>query len=180
MSKQGGIHLKKGTVKWIFIGLGAVLAVLVLFLLVLDAYGTKERRVRSNRFGYLITYDETRYDFETVRLDERPTYMERVFFKNSPYGNYVSVSGVDASADIDEIITTFQADGSYKFEEQTDATFGVGNYSARKFSYTDTSGDTAVRVDYYFMPERGLLVTAAYDASHKKELAKILASLEFE
>ena len=100
--------MKKGTLKWIFIGLGAVLAVLVLFLLVLDAYGNKQRKVRSTRFGYVIAYDESRYEFETLRLDERPTYMERIFLSGSPYSNFISVSGIDAESDLEEILATFQ------------------------------------------------------------------------
>ena len=169
--------MKKGKTKWIFIGLGAVLVVLVLFLLVLDAYGDRLRNFRSARFGYVISYDESRYKFETLRLDERPTYMERIFLIGSPYSNYVSVSGVDAESDLDEILTAFQSDGSYKFDDKADVTFGSGAYHARKVSYTDESGDTAVQVDYYFLKDRGLLISAAYDMEHAKEVRQILASI---
>ena len=170
--------MKKGKTKWIFIGLGAVLAVLVLFLLVLDAYGTKLKRIASDRFGYEVAFDETRYSFETVRLDERPTYMERVVFTKSPYSNYFGVSGIDSTADLDEILEAFQSDESYRFDVDDNVTFGSGSYRARKISYTDTSGDESVRVDYYYMADRGLLVTVAYDKDHEKELGKILDSFK--
>lgn len=172
--------MKKGTLKWIFIGLGAVLAVLVLFLLVLDAYGNKQRKVRSTRFGYEIAYDESRYEFETLRLDERPTYMERIFLSGSPYSNFITVSGIDAESDLEEILTTFQSDGSYKFDDKADVTFGSGAYHARKVSYTDESGDAPVQVDYYFLKDRGLLISAAYDKEHAKEIAEMVDSITFE
>ena len=132
--------MKKGKTKWIFIGLGGVCAVLVLFLLVLDAYGTKQKRFSSERFGYEVSFDESRYSVETVRLDERPTYMERVVFTKDPYGNYLGVSGIDSTADLDEILAAFQSDESYQFDIDEDVTIGKG-YHARKISYTDTSGE---------------------------------------
>ncbi len=172
--------MKKGKLKWIFIGLTAVLAVLVLFLFVLDAYGNKQRKVRSTRFHYVIAYDESRYDFETVQLDERPTYMERVFLTGSPYNNYVSVSGIDAETDLEELLAAFQSDGSYQFDDKADVTFGNGVYHARKVSYTDRSGDTPVQVEYYFLTDRGLLITAAYDWEHTEEIGEILQSITLE
>jgi len=172
--------MKKGSVKWIIIGLGAVLALLVLFLLVWDAHGVKQRRIRSERFGYIISYDENQCDFETVKLDEKPTYMERVFLKSSPYSNYVTVSAISAETDLDEVLTAFQSDGSYRFDDRPDATFGSGAYHARKISYTDQSGDNDVQVDYYVLSDRRLLVAAAYDEDHRDEIAEILNSFELE
>ena len=171
--------MKKGKTKWIFIGLGGVCAVLVLFLLVLDAYGTKLKRFSSERFGYEVSFDESRYSVETVRLDERPTYMERVVFTKNPYGNYLGVSGIDSTADLDEILAAFQSDGSYQFDIDEDVTIGKG-YHARKISYTDTSGEESVRVDYYYMADRGLLIAVAYDKDHEKEIGKILDSFKMK
>lgn len=171
--------MKKGIVKWILIGLAIVCVLLVVIIMEMETDGSKIRKMQAERFGYVIEYDETRFDFETIRLDERPTYMERLALKNSPYSNYIGVSGIDAEVDLEEVLSTFQSDGSYAFDVQDNATVGSGGYPARKISYTDTEGEEPLQVDYYYLADRGILITVAYDKDHKKELAKVLASLTF-
>ena len=49
-----------------------------------------------------------------------------------------------------------------------------------EFQYTDTSGEESVRVDYYYMADRGLLVSVVYDKDHEKEIGKILDSFKMK
>lgn len=166
--------------KWVLIGLAAVCGVLVLFILVLDSTGSRQKKIRSEAFGYTILYDEARFEYETVRLDSSGSTMERFFLKDSQWSNYIGISKIDASIDFAEAIASLQPEESLQMEDLGEVTVGSGKYSARKAGYTDYSGDTPVRVEYYYIADRGVLVTTSADSSHKKELAAMLASLSFD
>lgn len=168
--------------KRILLGLGAACAILVIFLLVLDSTGAKYRKEHSQEFGYTIQYDESRYQKDRIRLgnNEDPTYMDRYGAKSNPYANFLAVSAVSDEADVNEVLEVFQSDGSYSFITEEDAVFGSGKYRAKKIVYTDTEGDEPLEVTYYYMADRKLFITVSCDKSHKKELARMLASLELD
>lgn len=168
--------------KKILIGIGIFCAVLVIFLMVLDSSGAKYRTEYSKEFGYTVRYDETRYQKDRIQLgnNETTTYMDRVGAKTNPYANFLAVSSVSDDADVNEALEVFQSDGSYEFVTEENATFGAGNYSAKKIVYTDTEGEEPLEVTYYYMAERKLFVTVSCDKDHKKELAKMLASFKLD
>ena len=168
--------------KWILLGLGAACAVLVIFMLVLDSSGAKYRTEHSKEFGYTIQYDESRYQKDRIQLgnNEAPTYMDRYGAKSNPYANFLAISEVSDEADVNEALEVFQSDGSYSFITEEDAVFGSGNYRAKKIVYTDTEGEEPVEVSYYYMADRKLFITVSCDKSHKKELARMLASLTLD
>lgn len=168
--------------KKILIGSGIVCAILVIFLLVLDSSGARYRTEHSKEFGYTVQYDETRYQKDRINLGntETPTYMDRIGFKSNPYANFLAVSVVAEDADVNEALEAFQSDGSYSFVTEEDAVFGAGNYRAKKIVYTDNEGEEPLEVTYYYMADRKLFVTVSCDKDHKKELAKMLASLKLD
>lgn len=168
--------------KWILLGLGAACAVLVIFMLVLDSSGAKFRTEHSKEFGYTVQYDESRYQKDRIQLGsgDAPTYMDRFGFKTNPYMNFLAVSAVSDEADLNEALEAFQSDGSYSFVTEDDVTFGAGKYRAKRIVYTDTEGEVPLEVSYYYVEDRKLFVTVSCDEDHKKELAKMLASLKFD
>lgn len=168
--------------KKILIGIGIFCAILVIFLVVLDSSGARYRTEHSKEFGYTVQYDETRYQKDRINLGntETPTYMDRIGFKSNPYANFLAVSVVAEDADVNEALEAFQSDGSYSFVTEEDAVFGAGNYRAKKIVYTDNEGEEPLEVTYYYMADRKLFVTVSCDESHKKELAKMLASLKLD
>ena len=176
--KTGSSSGNGKVLKWILLGLGAACAILVIFLLVLDSSGAKMRTVHSKEYGYTVTYDESRYEKMRVRLDGE-TYMDRYGLKSSAYSVFLGISPISEEVDLNEVLEAFQSDGSYAFDTG-EATIGKGSYKATRISYTDTEGETPVEVTYYYMLDRKILVTVSSDSDHKKELAKMLASLVFD
>ncbi len=174
-SSAPGSAGKGNILKWVLIGLGAACAILVIFLLVLDSSGSKYRSVHSAEYGYTITYDESRFEKARVRLDG-DTYMDRYNAKSSPYSNFLGFTPISEEVDLNEVLEAFQSDGSYAFDTGESA-IGKKGYVATRISYTDNEGETPVEVTYYYMIDRKILVTVSCDADHKKELAKMLASL---
>ena len=176
------VHSDGTLFKKILIGIGIACAILVIFLVVLDNSGARYRTEHSKEFGYSVKYDETRYQKDRINLGsiEAPTYMDRIGFKSNPYANFLAVSIVAEDADVNEALEAFQSDGSYSFVTEEDAVFGAGNYRAKKIVYTDNEGEEPLEVTYYYLADRKLFVTVSCDESHKKELAKMLASLELD
>ena len=172
-----GKHSEGKALKWILIGLGAACLLMVIFLLLLHDSGSKFVRYVSD-YGYSVEYDESRYVRDLVRLDEKPTYMVRIGFKENPYMNFLSVLVYeDKTENINDVIAAFQPD--YDLGVQEKSTFGAGNYAAMRLYYTDKSGDEPVDVEYFYNAERGVIVTVSYDKAHKSEVERMLASLKF-
>jgi|GEM_PF-3240951 hypothetical protein len=165
-------------VKRILIGLGLACVVMLIFMLVLDSSGAKFRRDHSKSYGYSVEYDETRYQKDLVRLDEKPTYMERIGAKDSEFANFMSISPISEETDLDEVLEAFESE--YRFTVDESVRFGEGGYTAKRISYTDNEGEEPLSVEYYYVIDRKVVVTVSCDSKHKKELAKMLASFRFE
>ncbi len=157
----------------------AVIVVLAIVLgaILLDTFVLK-KRYTSPRYGYSIQYDKDNYEIREEKLDEKPTYMEFCVASGDEYANFFAVSPVSSEEEVNNTLEAFQSDGSYSFSE-VEATFGKGDYRARKISYTDTTGEIEVSVDYYYVVDRQLLITVSCDAAHRKDLEKVLNSFRF-
>ena len=154
-----------------------VVLVIVLAAVLIDAFVLR-KSYSSPRYGYSIRYDGDNYEIREQKLDEKPTYMEFCMAKGDEYANFFAVSPVSSEEEVDKALEAFQSDGSYSFSE-SEARFGKGDYRARKISYTDTSGEVSLTVDYYYAVDRQVLITVSYDAAHKKDFEKILKSFKF-
>ena len=114
----------------------------------------------------------SKYDDETIELDLCCDCLDWFI-------DICMISPISEEVDLNEVLEAFQSDGSYAFDTG-EATIGKGSYKATRISYTDTEGETPVEVTYYYMLDRKILVTVSSDSDHKKELAKMLASLVFD
>ncbi len=160
----------------IILGMAAASVILILFILGLQTYQDKWKRFQSKLYPYSIEYNSTRVKYETVLVDNQPTYMERFLVSGADEEYYLSVISIDPEVDLEEALEAFQSEGDYSFTVDDKAVCGVGDYAAKKISYTDKSGKTAAEISYYYMPEQGLLVTTCTDEAHRDTIEKMLAS----
>ncbi len=165
----------------ILIGLGVACVLMVLIIIAMDAYGTRRVRFQSAEYPYSVVYTDGTYKYEKSLLgtvDGVSTYMERFLAAGADAEYYLSVVSIDPDEDLEEILETFQKDGDYSFHVEEGMTFGKGSYKATKITYLDNSGTEPAEVSYYYMKDRGLLITTCTDAKHKEAIMEMLASVE--
>ncbi|MDO4318456.1 MAG: hypothetical protein Q4C48_09655 [Lachnospiraceae bacterium] len=160
----------------IILGMAAAAVILILFILGLQTYQDKWQTFRSKLYPYSLEYNSTRVNYETVLVDNQPTYMERFLVSDAAEDYYLSVISIDPEVDLDEALEAFQSEGDYTFTVDENAVCGAGKYAATKISYTDDSGTTAAEISYYYMPEHGMLVTTCTDEAHREMIGKMLDS----
>lgn len=146
---------------------------------------TEEKTVRygetfvSDRYGYSLKFNGS-YVQENILMDSASgATMERFYVAGEELNSYISVVSIDDSVDLDETLEAFSEDedDSYDFSFTKDtATFGAENYEAIHIYYEDTNGDTAIDVNYYYMEDAGLLVTAASDKNYADAISGLLAT----
>ncbi len=179
MSKKGSDTKKPWSLQTKIIVLLAVLcAVLVLVLLIVDAVGAKPRIFRSTNYAYSMQYDANAYEYRCIRVDNQPTFMDRFDAIGAKEEFYISFIKIDKTVDLDEVLEAFQKEGDYSFDIEEKVVFGRGGYTATRISYTDDSGQVPVKVSYYYMLDRELLITTCTDASHREDIEEMLSNVE--
>ncbi len=172
--KDGG---RKSGRKWLIVGLSvaACCLIMVFVLLRMGEMGPKKVRFRSSEFPFTIVYDMSTYEHKLLQMDRNNNCIERFGEKKNPYMNYLSVSAIDLSVDLEETLASMETD--YHFEREDNAAYGAGNYPAIRIFYTDTTGEREVLVSYYYDVEHELFITVSSDAEQRDTLAKMLAEL---
>ena len=88
----------------IILGMAAVAAILILFILGLQTYQDKWQTFQSKLYPYSLEYNSTRVKYETVLVDNQPTYMERFLVSGADEEYYLSVISIDPEVDLDEAL----------------------------------------------------------------------------
>ncbi len=168
--------------KWVIAALFCVTILAILVLLYVDMSGGK-RKHQSDRYKYQMTYNADRYAYGEVLMDsQNGIYMERFYKADAELNSYISVVRIDASVNLDEVLQAFASDttDSYNFDYKKDeSTFGAGDYKATHIYYHDTNASKEIDVHYYYVADKKVLVTAAFDKEHEKEILKMLKTFKF-
>ncbi len=167
---------KLSTATKLILGMAAFAVILILFILGLWQFQDRMTKFRSRNYPYSLTYNETKVKYELLRVDERPTFMERFSVKNAAESYYLSVISVDAEVDIEDALEAFQKDGSYEFHREENVTCGSEGYTATRLSYVDKTGREPAEINYYYLKKEGLWVSTCSDEAHKELIEEMLKS----
>ena len=168
---------RKSGRKWLIVGLvvAGCCLIMIFVLLRMGELGPKNVRFRSSEFPITVVYDTNTYEHKLLQMDRNLNRIERFGEKKNPYTNYLSVSAIDPTVDLEETLASMETD--YHFEREDNAAYGAGNYPAIRIFYTDTTGEREVLVTYYYDLEHELFITVSSDENQKDTLAKMLAGL---
>lgn len=166
----------RSSVTKLILVMAGVSLVLILFILGLQQFQDRMTRFQSGKYPYSLVYNASKVDYELLRVDEKPTYMERFTVKNTTESYYLSVISVDPEVDIEEALEAFQKDGSYSFQREENVPCGAEGYPATKLSYVDNSGRIPAEICYYYLPKQGLWVSTCTDEAHKGLIEAMLKS----
>lgn len=178
MAKNIENKMSKTTLAMICTGVAVLIMIIVILAI---HYLNPNRNFFSNEFRYSLKYNEDAIAYQSILLDgtNRLT-MDRFGIKGQEEKYYLSVSGIDAETDLDEALAAFESDGSYTFTREDSATYGAGNYQARKISYEDLGCTPPVKVEYYYDTGNRLMITLCTDEAHREVLENLLKNLTLQ
>ena len=187
MEQEQGTNVPR-IIGFVIGGLVVAAFIICLIVLALDNGSTSVTETESGTVRYGDTYTSSRYSYsltfngsyvrENVLMDSASgVTMERFYVEGEELNCYISVVSIDESVDLDETLQAFSEDedDSYEFSFTRDtASFGAEDYEAIHIYYRDENADTPIDVNYYYMEEEGLLVTAAACDTHAEAIRGVL------
>lgn len=176
MSKDDSNDKKMSTATKLIIGMAVFAVVLILFIVILQQVQDRRLKFESRTYPYSLVYNATKVKYERLRVDERPTFMERFSVKKAAESYYLSVISVDSEVDIEEALEAFQKDGSYEFHREENVSCGAEGYKATKLSYVDKTGRVPAEISYYYLEKEGLWISTCTDEAHKDLIEAMLKS----
>ena len=154
-------------------------AVLIMVVLLLAfPYLAGRKNFTSKEHGYTLVMDTGKTEYKRILLDsETKVTMDRFSIKKDS-SCYLSVTEISEETDLDEALEAFESDESYEFTREEGITYGDGNYTARRISYTDRNGTNPLEVYYYYDKEHGIIISLCTDEKNRKELERMLGSIK--